>query len=160
MILLVQIWQSRSSLVLMACSLATRLSTSWLVRYLSPICHCCLQVRLPDGSLCCPTKPIPTALPPVPLNDAPLTWPQYMNAKCQFNIAGNGQPGVVISASINCQTADSTDVLMYMGPALLKFSANFKGIVLFISYLCFVGVMRGYPDAAPSTTLTLREYVV
>ncbi|KAK9843597.1 hypothetical protein WJX84_005939 [Apatococcus fuscideae] len=60
------------------------------------------QLRLPDGSLCCPTKPIPTALPPVPANDAPLTYPQYMNARCQFKIAGNGQPGVVLSASINC----------------------------------------------------------
>ncbi|KAK9826645.1 hypothetical protein WJX74_007664 [Apatococcus lobatus] len=97
------------------------------------------QLRLPDGSLCCPTKPIPTALPPVPANDAPLTYPQYMNARCQFKIAGNGQPGVVLSASINCET-DGTDVLMYMGPALLSFNASFKGV---------------YPVAAQPNTINI-----
>ena len=51
-----------------------------------------------------------------------------MNARCQFNIVGNGQPGVITAASINCETADGTDVLMYMGSSLLAFQANFKGM--------------------------------
>ena len=87
-----------------------------------------LQATLPDGSLCCPTKPVLTALPPIPPNDATLTYPQYVNARCQFNIVGNGQlVNGIVSASIACVTADKTDVLMYMGAELLKFAANFKG---------------------------------
>ncbi len=86
-----------------------------------------MQARLPDGSLCCPTKPIPTALPAVPANDGVLTYPDYLNARCQFNVQGNGQYGVITSATINCETADGTDVLMYMGSSMLAFAANFKG---------------------------------
>ncbi|KAK9826597.1 hypothetical protein WJX74_004793 [Apatococcus lobatus] len=52
-----------------------------------------------------------------------------MNARCQFDIKGNGQAGVVTSASITCETADGTDVLMYMGSSLMAFQANFKGSV-------------------------------
>ena len=71
------------------------------------------QATLPDGSLCCPTKPVLTALPPIPPNDATLTYPQYVSARCQFNIVGNGQVvNGIVSASIVCETADHTDVLM------------------------------------------------
>ena len=87
-----------------------------------------VQNTLPDGSLCCPTKPVLTALPPIPPNDAPLTFPEYLNARCQFNIVGNNQTvNGIVSASINCNTADGTDVLMYMGSTMLTFAANFKG---------------------------------
>lgn len=41
---------------------------------------------------------------------------------------GNNQTANgIISANINCQTVDGTDVLMYMGSSLLAFSANFVG---------------------------------
>ena len=98
----------------------------------------CVQLRLPDGSLCCPTKPIPTALPPVPPNDAPLTWPQYMNARCQFNIQGNGNYAELTSVSIVCETADGTDVLMYMGPTMLMFAANFQGTLCNRNFVQFI----------------------
>lgn len=42
--------------------------------------------KLPDGSTCCPTKPILPQLPPLPPNAGDLSWPQYMNARCQFQI--------------------------------------------------------------------------
>ena len=51
-----------------------------------------------------------------------------MNARCQFDIAGTGEPGVLIRANINCKTADGTDVLMYMGPTMLTFNSSFKGM--------------------------------
>ncbi len=90
-----------------------------------------LQATLPDGSLCCPTKPVLTEPPTVPPNDAPLTFPEYLNARCQFNVVGNNQTvNGIVSASINCQTADKTDVLMYMGSEMLKFAANFTGETL------------------------------
>ena len=89
---------------------------------------CCVLQTLPDGSLCCPTKPVLTAPPPIPPNDAPLTYPQYLNARCQFNVVGNNQTvNGIVSASIQCETADGTDVLMYMGSEMLSFAANFKG---------------------------------
>ena len=87
-----------------------------------------MQATLPDGSLCCPTKPVLTELPPIPPNDAPLTYPEYLNARCQFNILGNNQSiNGIVSASIKCETADKTDVLMYMGSSVLAFAANFTG---------------------------------
>lgn len=51
-----------------------------------------------------------------------------MNARCQFNIVGNGQVvNGIVSASIVCESNDGTDVLMYLGSELLSFAANFKG---------------------------------
>lgn len=87
-----------------------------------------MQATLPDGSPCCPTKPVLTALPLIPPNDAPLTWPEYLNARCQFNIVGNNQTlNGIVSAGITCTTVDKTDVLMYLGSSLLAFASNFSG---------------------------------
>ncbi|KAK9844847.1 hypothetical protein WJX74_007583 [Apatococcus lobatus] len=97
------------------------------------------NLRLDDGSTCCPTKPVlsnydvpedtptPVLIPPA---DGLLTFPTYINAMCEIHMVGNNRTGLggIVSASIKCQTQDGTDVLIYMGGSLLAKSFNFTGV--------------------------------